>query len=57
MLNVFNSLLLRLINNIKAVQYYEKKLFKLRLFRYQIIWNYNGIAALLGTLILKMATD
>jgi len=32
-------------------------LFKMRLFRSQIIWNYNSIAALLGTFILEMVTN
>ena len=35
----------------------KNKLFKMRLFRYQIIWNYNGIATLLGIFILKMVTN
>jgi hypothetical protein len=35
----------------------KEMLFKMRLFRYQIIWNYNSIAALLGTFILKMVTN
>ena len=35
----------------------KNKLFKMRLFRYQIIWNYNRIATLLGTSILEMVTN
>jgi hypothetical protein len=35
----------------------KEMLFKLRLFRYQIIWNYNSIATLLGTFILKRVTN
>jgi hypothetical protein len=35
----------------------KEMLFKMRLFRYQIIWNYNSIATLLGTFILKMVTN
>jgi hypothetical protein len=35
----------------------KEMLFKLRLFRYQIIRNYNGIATLLATFILKMVTN
>jgi hypothetical protein len=35
----------------------KKMLFKMPLFRYQIISNYNGIATLLCTYILKMVTN
>ena len=35
----------------------KEMLFKMRLFRYQIIWTYNSIATLLGTFILKMVTN
>jgi len=35
----------------------KEMLFKMRFFKCQIIWNYNSIAILLGTLILKMVTN
>jgi hypothetical protein len=42
---------------LKSFNIMKEMLFKMRLFRCQIIWNYNSITTLLGTFILKMVTN